>query len=83
LQLAHAPDHPLLGVVADGTGVHQHHVGVHRLVGADVALPTQEPEHQLGVGHVHLAAVGLDVHPLGHGLKLAGGSGVGESRLTA
>ena len=73
LQLAHPPDHPLLGVVAHGAGVDQHDVGVRRLLGPHVALPAEHPEHELGVGHVHLAAVGLDVDPLGHGLKIAGG----------
>ena len=34
---------------------------------AHVALAAEHPEHELGVGHVHLAAVGLDVDALGHG----------------
>jgi hypothetical protein len=63
LELAHAPDHPLLGVVTHRAGVHQHHVGLRRVVGALVARPAEEPEHELRVGDVHLAAVGLDVDP--------------------
>ena len=64
LQLAHAADHPLLGVVPHGAGVDQHDVGVGRIVGAHVALAAQDAEHELGVRHVHLAAVGLDVDAL-------------------
>jgi hypothetical protein len=63
LQLAHSADHPLLGVVAHGTGVHQHDVGVGRIVGARVARAVEESEHQLRVRDVHLAAVGFDVDP--------------------
>ena len=62
LQLAHAPQHPLLGVVADGAGVDEQHVGRRGIVRTDVSLPRQKPKHQLGVRHVHLAAVRLDVN---------------------
>ena len=72
LELAHPADHPLLGVVADRAGVDQHDIGVRRLLGADVALTAEQAEHQLGVGHVHLAAVGLDVDALRHGEKIVG-----------
>ena len=61
LQLAEAREHALLGVIAHGAGVHKQHVCLRGVVGADIPLPTQDAEHQLGVRHVHLAAVGLDV----------------------
>ena len=61
LQLAHAADDPLLGVVAHRAGVDQHHVGLGRIVRAHVALAPEDAEHELGVGDVHLAAVGFDV----------------------
>ena len=66
LQLPHPSDHPLLRVVPDSAGVHQHHVGLCRLIGADVPLPAEQPEEELRIGHVHLAAVGFDVDGLGH-----------------
>ncbi len=61
LQLADAPQHALLRVIAHRAGVDDHDL---RLVGrgrADEPLAQQQPRHQLGVGLVHLAAVGLDV----------------------
>ena len=61
LQLAHARQYLLLRMVADGTRVHQHHVGLGGIVGAHEALAPQHAEHQLGVRDVHLAAVSLDV----------------------
>ena len=61
LQLAQPPQHALLGVVAHGAGVDEDHVRAPRVVGAHVSFPPQHPEHQLGVGDVHLAAVCLDV----------------------
>ena len=61
LQLAHPADDPLLGVVAHCAGVHQHHVGLGRVLRAHVALAAEDAEHELGVRHVHLAAVGFDV----------------------
>jgi len=61
LQLAEAREHALLGVIAHRAGVHEQHVRLGGVVGADIPLPTQDAEHQLGVRDVHLAAVGLDV----------------------
>ena len=78
LQLPHAPDHSLLRVVPHGAGVDQHHVGPRRLVHAYVAFPAQHAEEELRVGHVHLAAVGLDVEALGHGSGVGEGKGNGE-----
>ena len=78
LQLAHPADHPLLGVVPDRAGVHQHDVRLGGMLGAHVALAPQHAEHQLGVGDVHLAAVGLDVEPLSHAGKIAAGGSRGR-----
>ena len=68
LQLAHAADDPLLGVVPHRAGVDQHDIGLGRIVRAHVAFAPEHAEHELGVGHVHLAAVGLDVDAL-HGFQ--------------
>jgi hypothetical protein len=64
LELAHAADHPLLGIVPHRTGVHQQDVCRGRIVGSHVAVASQPTQDQLGIGHVHLAAVGLDVDVL-------------------
>jgi len=61
LELAHAPEHPLLGVVAHRAGVHQQDVGLRGVVGTDVPLAAEHAEDELGVGDVHLAAVRFDV----------------------
>ena len=66
-QLAQAPVDALLGMLADGTGVDEDHVGFGGLIDPLVARGAELTEHQLGVGHVHLAAVGLDVDPTRHG----------------
>ena len=66
LELSHPADDPLLCVVTHRAGIHQQHVCVLGLVGRLVSGPSQDAEHQLGIGHVHLAAVGLDVYAL-HG----------------
>ena len=61
VELAGAADDALLRVLAHGAGVDEDHV---RLLGAvDEAVPGagEDRGHQLRVGHVHLAAVGLDV----------------------
>ena len=68
LQLTHPANDPLFGVVAHRAGVDQHDVGLGGILRADVALAAKDPEHELGVRHVHLAPVGLDVDPL-HGLQ--------------
>ena len=60
LQLAHPPEHALLGVIADGAGVHDHDFGLSRRLRARITFAHQDPGHKLGVSHVHLAAVGLD-----------------------
>ena len=61
LQLAKAPDDALLGVIANGACVDENHIGTVRLLDRYVAMRRELPEHQLGVAHVHLAAVRLYV----------------------
>ena len=48
------------GLLADVTGVEQHHVGVFGSVGGDIALGAQRFRHAFGIVDVHLAAIGLD-----------------------
>ena len=64
LQLTHPPDHPLLGVIPHGAGIEQHDIGLGRILGPHVAGAAHDAEHQLGISHVHLATVGLEVDPL-------------------
>ena len=61
LELAEPPDHALLGVIADRAGVDEDDVRPVRALDRRVADGRELPEHQLGVAHVHLAAVRLDV----------------------
>ena len=61
LELTQPPDDPLLRMIADGAGVDQNDVGAVRLVDGEVAGGGELAEHQLGVAHVHLATVRLDV----------------------
>ncbi len=70
-QLAEAPDHALLGVLANRARVHEDDVRPIRVIDRVVTVRRQLPEHQLGIAHVHLAAVRLDVDcgaRVGHGL---------------
>ena len=60
-ELPDAAEHPTLGVIAYGTRVDKHHVGVFRARDDRIALGGQDPLHQLAVTHVHLATVRLDV----------------------
>ncbi len=62
LELPEPPDHALLGVIANRAGVDENHVGAVGTVDGIVARCRELPEHQLGVAHVHLAAVSLDVN---------------------
>ena len=60
-ELAQPAEHALLSVVADRAGVDEDDV---RSVGSFdgiIAMRRELSEHQLGVAHVHLAAVGFDV----------------------
>jgi len=61
LQLTHPSQHALLGVIPHRAGVDEQHVRLGRIIGAHVARPSQDSEHQLGIRDVHLAAVRLDV----------------------
>ena len=60
-ELAEPADHALFGVIANGAGVDKDDVGAFRTVDRRVAFGRELPEHQLGVAHVHLAAVRLYV----------------------
>jgi hypothetical protein len=66
LELADSSYNALLGIVAHGAGVHQHDVRILGSIGAYVAIATEHAEHQFGIRHIHLAAVGLDVHAFQH-----------------
>jgi len=57
----YAANGALLGVIPDGARVDEEDVGQRRVVGRLVALPSQRSRDELGIGHVHLAAVGLEV----------------------
>ena len=61
LQLTEPADHALLGVIANRARVDEDDVGAVGLIHGVVAVRRELPEHQLGIAHVHLAAVGLDV----------------------
>ena len=61
--------HALDGALAHCAGVDENDVGAGRIVGARVPGPLEQAEHHVGVGHVHLAAVGFDVNR-GHGAVL-------------
>ena len=65
LQFTEAPDHALLRVLANGAGIHEDHVGAIGGGRRRVAGRRERAEHQLGVAHVHLATVGLDVDRAG------------------
>jgi len=54
---AHALDRAL----SHRTGVDENHVGGRRILGARVPGLGQQPEHHVGVRHIHLAAIGFNV----------------------
>ncbi len=56
----HLADRLLLGHVADGAGVEQHHIGVLLPLDQLVAAAGQIARHLLGIADIHLAAVGFD-----------------------
>ena len=66
LQLAQTADDALFRVIADRAGVHQDHIRPLGTVHRRVAFGRELSEHQLGIAHVHLAAVGFDVDGSGH-----------------
>ena len=61
LQLAKPADDPLLGMIADRAGIDENDVRTLWTFHRDVPMRRELAEHQLGITHVHLAAVGLDV----------------------
>ena len=61
LQFAQPANHALLGVIANGACVDEDHVRAIRDVHRPVTGGRKLAEHELGVAHVHLAAVGFDV----------------------
>ena len=61
LEFTQPPDHPLLRVITNGAGVEQDHIRIVRRIDRAVAFCRQFAEHELGVAHVHLTTVGLDV----------------------
>src|SRR4051794_21422883 len=62
LDLAESPDDALLRVLPDRAGVHKNYVRAFRTFDRRIAMRRELAEHQLGVAHVHLAAVSLDVN---------------------
>src|SRR5687767_4250444 len=62
LHFAEAADHPLLGVLANRACVDEDDVGSFRGVHLVVAGRREFSEYQLGITHVHLAAVSLYVN---------------------
>ena len=60
LEKVEAVEYLLLGVVADGAGIHKHGVGLVERRGRAVARHLHDGGNDFTVGHVHLAAVGFD-----------------------
>ena len=58
---AGAREHPLLRLLAHRAGVDQDQIGRRRIVRARVAAAIEQPQHQIAVGDVHLAAVRLEI----------------------
>ena len=50
----------LLGIVADGASVHKHGIGLVQRLHRRIAGHLHDGSYHLAVGHIHLAAVGLD-----------------------
>ena len=74
LELTEAADHPLLRVIANRARVEQDDVRTVGGIDGLIAAVREPAEHQLGIAHVHLAAVGLDVDRgacLGHQRMMA------------
>ena len=66
LQLSYPAVYALLGLVPNGTRVHQDDIGICRRIRHHVSVAAQQTQYQLGVGHIHLAAVGLHIDPFHH-----------------
>ncbi len=59
----------LFGFLPHGTGVDENQVGFFPVLGPLVPGMKQEKFHAVGIGHIHLAAEGIDIN-LFHGSKL-------------
>ena len=77
-EVAQAAEHARFGVLADGARVQQDDVGRLGPVDPLVAMAPERAEDELRVGHVHLAAVRLDVDGRHGGRLLAGARGPGN-----
>ncbi len=60
LEVAEMTVEPVVGVLSDGAGVDEHHVGLIRLLGRGHPVCGEHPRHPLAVVLVHLAAEGAD-----------------------
>jgi hypothetical protein len=83
LHFSKPPNDPLLSVLADRAGIDQDDVGRVRLIYGIISGLDELPEHQLGVAHVHLTPVGLDVNGTSwrldhHGILGYGPLGIGN-----
>ena len=67
-QCAQIAEYPLLGVFADGAGVHDPHIRTLCGVGDGIAGLGRQAAQLLGIGFVLLAAVGLHIGQGGDGL---------------
>ena len=82
LQLAEPADDALLGVIANRAGVDENDVRTVGPIDGVIAVRRELSEHQLGIAHVHLAAVGLDVDGgtrFGHASKRTARQAVGDA----
>jgi hypothetical protein len=61
-QHAGAAAHALDRALSHRAGVDENHVGPGRILGARVPGLRQQAEHHVGVGHIHLAAIGFNVN---------------------
>ena len=66
-ELLEPVQHPLFGMVADGTGVHQYQIGF-RAVGRGIVAVFQKGNQNLRIGKIHLASVGLYKQKRLHGV---------------
>ena len=67
LELPDSPQYPRLGMLTNRARVDHDDVGLSRIVDCHVPAPGQGSCHELGVGYVHLTAIGLDECAPRHG----------------
>jgi len=68
LEIAQPSVDPDLGIIPHGARVDEHDVGRSQRVGLLITGARQDAQHNLAIGHVHLAAVGFNVDlSLAHG----------------